>query len=230
MKAARGIFPRRGIKYSTKSRSYGRRNYRTRDRTYLTRRTKELKWNDEQQTAAGGDAIIRAGGTVYCLNHMVQGNDVNQRDGRQITMKSIDLRCFVSVSVGYTRLLLVYDKQTNGVAPDLDDVINQIGAAGDGYLKGHIAPRQLNNRERFTILWDKLIASVTGEIVQNSKDDPTNFPSYYKACSLSTTFGGNAGDVTDILTGGLFLLAFSNLDAGSNPPALMFNSRVRFYD
>lgn len=183
-------------------------------------------------------------GAIILLNGVAQGTDYNARIGRKIVNASLYLRgeIFVeaarSLSVSSVvpaqtaRLILLYDMQTNGVAPVLTDVLN---ATGGGSPENIGAQLNLNNRDRFKILKDKCFSF--GPFVTDIGGSPSQIGmplnycfKIYKKLKLETIFGGTDASVGSITSGAIFLLAIGSNPAG--PLDVNFNGscRIRFMD
>lgn len=137
-------------------------------------------------------------GSLLLLNGLARGNDVKQRIGRQIFMRSLIVRgrWYASAASGVDqahRVIVFYDKQSNGVAPVPADVLQNVSCFSE---------LSWENRARFEILSDDLFAvNGTGEaqshVVRTYRVE-LNRPVYFNA--------GNTGTVADISTGALYLL------------------------
>lgn len=169
--------------------------------------------------------------SITVLNALTQGTDATNRLGRKILMKSIQLRLELTDQLAATglqpagilpgeyRIVVVFDTQTNGAAPAAADIFQSTPAAG------LITPLNLNNRERFKVVWDKVRhVDQSGPATAHVK--------LYKKCNYPVVFNaGNAGTVGDIQTGGLFICIATTLSATA-APGLQVNlyTRVRFTD
>lgn len=169
-------------------------------------------------------------GSVTLLNGCARGNDINQREGREITMKSIQIRGAVSANAQATndqwaRVMIVYDRQTNGTAPAVTDVISSSGICG---------MRNLENRKRFKILMDRtyvINANYTGAATIYSACNNHHFLEYYRKLDHPVVFNsGSAGAVSDISTGSLYMIRIGSVTAGTAAAAITFCSRVRYQD
>jgi len=171
-------------------------------------------------------SVVDTTGAVTCLNGCARGDDIAGRNGRETTMKSIEFRAVVAptdvTGVEQTaRVLLVYDRQAN--ATPLTAV--QVLAANNTY-----APRNLENRRRFKILFDR-----TFQIGDRSAA-PASMPfaktiKFYRRLAHPVTYNaGNAGTVADIVTGSLYLITVGTQGAGGAAGSCIFYSRVRFQD
>lgn len=169
--------------------------------------------------------------TIGLLNPLIQGTDSTTRIGRKILMKSIQIKLDMALQnagagvpdagrdAGTVRFMVVYDSQTNGAALAATDVLVVTGGSAV------VAPMNLNNRERFKIIWDK-----------NRIIDPQGpaqiFFKLYKKCTLPMIFnGGNAGTVADIQTGSIYFLMVTSSQATAVGTMLgQIYSRIRFID
>lgn len=192
----------------------------------LAKLEKQVKINQEEWKnidASTSDAAIVVGG-VFLLNGIAPGDGYQNRDGRQITMQSIQLKFRAesdSTATGTNsrnavRFLLAIDKQSNGAAPAVGDILDLTSVSAID------AMRNLNNRKRFKILMDRRY--------EMSTVGPANMVDefYLKRTNLQeVTFNaGTAGTVADIVTGSLYILYCS--DTTTTPPTIVLNSRVRF--
>lgn len=189
-------------------------------------------FNYNTQTVGAGSSGLSGVPIIEVFNAVVQGTDSITRIGRKIMMTSLQLRYDCNVSLAATgvppaglqagdiRLLVVYDSQTNGAAPIYSDIL-QATTTGSAFT----APMNLNNRERFKVIFDKIRhLDPQGPASQSFK--------LYKKCRLPVIFNsGNAGTVADIQTGGVFLMTISTVQAtaaAANGGFLW--TRVRFRD
>ena len=195
-----------------------------------------------------------------CLNALSLGAGLNQRIGRKIQMRSIKLDILLQApgvwtasgllgatvapaaasQVSPVRLLLVYDRQTNGAPVNAGDVLAPIGASGLGGATsvGVCSSNNLNNRSRFLTIYDKVYHL-------NSVDSPYRKVSIYKKLNLPVIYNSGAltsyWDTTIIQTGALLLFAICNAEPALSgatvmpytsllPIAVHPSSRLRFTD
>jgi len=159
---------------------------------------------------------------------MLRGDDINARGGRQVLMRSLEIRAqmYGTAATGVDqvhRLLIVYDKQTNGVAMAPTD-ITDIAAAD---VKLPLTPYKLENRHRFIVLYD------SGPIAINAVAEPASHRvvTAKKALKLGVTFNaGNAGTVADIITGSVYAVALGSVAAGVTAGSIALASRIRYED
>ncbi len=114
-------------------------------------------------------------GEVTSIFSLVQGAGSDQRIGRKVKIRSVQLRFIVrndtrkteSLSpngLWPTRTMIVYDKQANAGLPSYSDIVADNFGAGDEPL----AFKNLNNKERFVILYDNYDCSEQGDGKKNS--------------------------------------------------------------
>lgn len=159
---------------------------------------------------------------VALLNGIARGDEINERTGREVTMKSIQFTYTATVTTGTgtdqrQRVLLVYDRQTNGAALTAAQVLN----AADT-----LSPRNLENRRRFKILYDRThtlnASGETGSAVTRR---------FFRRLAHPVTFNsGDAGTVADITTGSLYLVVVGSNAAGVTAGAVAYSSRIRYVD
>lgn len=177
----------------------------------------EFKSVDTQGTTA-----TDANTSVTLLNGMTSGSGINQHVGREIMMKSVEFRymTYATPVTGvdqYHRVILVYDRQTNGAAPAATDVLVSATA---------ISPRNLENRHRFKILYDRTI-----EVNNVGEPGSTKARKFYRRLAHPVTFNaGVAGTVADITTGSLYMITIGTEAAGATAGSTSVYCRVRYQD
>lgn len=182
--------------------------------------TGELK--DITTTGATSLTLFNSGaGQLILLNGVARGAAATERVGRQIKMKSIYLRyvCYpapTSAGASPVRVMIVYDKQTNTVAPTALEILT---------VDNVYSPNQLANSRRFVTLMDRVLAiSTLGEAVGTIE--------FYKKMNLDTQFNavGNTGTVTDIQSGSIYMFVWGT--AGIQTASLLggWTARIRFED
>lgn len=157
------------------------------------------------------------------LNGMQLGTDINTCVGREITLRSVQLEGFiqnVTAATNIARVVVVYDRQTNGSAPTWATVF---GTASTN--TGLQNSRNLDNRKRFKILMDRTLVFEP----QNTVGDCHKVEFYRKLRHPTERNGGNAGTVGDISTGGLFFFCVAQT-GGTTHLDVHMTSRIRFLD
>lgn len=184
----------------------------------------ELKFIDNN---VGNTAVGSTGG-VALLNGVQQGTDWNQRIGRIIQMKSILFRLTLAPNIGVgqsvgdsVRILVIYDAQTNSVAPAVTDVLQ---------VAEYDSPMNLSNRDRFKVIMDKLVAmnafnfsgaAVVGGCPINKQINK------YRKMNMEVANSGVGATVGSIGTGGLFLLLIAK---ENNNTLVDYYIRIRYTD
>lgn len=209
----------------------------------------ELKVIDQAQSVVlgingtGGPTGISSWNRLL-LTAVVQGTDLTSRVGRKILLKSWYFRCHLATSevaaasygAGLTRFVCVYDKQANGAAPTISDVL---GAGVTGTAAPDVTtPINLNNRERFIVLMDKAV--YTGGGINTAAGIPSLaterqdvFIKKFKKLDLPVVFNNqNTGTIADTNTGAIHMFVGTTTEATAAPqgPVCEYLSRLRFYD
>lgn len=201
----------------------------------------EIKALDIPSTAYA----ITSTGVVTPLNLIQVGSSFFNRIGRRIEMKSIrvsgDVNLLRTVATeDYARIMIVYDRQTNGAVPTIQDILQtttQAGANSTTSLSGV----NLNNRDRFKIIRDKRLflpaATDTAGVVTNAQppDPVTNtyiIDMFAKLGGLVTQYKADSSPavIGDIATGGLFLVTFGLVATGGEGYQAGLECRLRFND
>lgn len=187
-----------------------------------------------------------AAGSINLMNGIATGSSFYNRVGRQIKMKSFQIKAFFRSNTQfsdqtYVRIALVYDAQSNGVAPTLTDLWTDYSATGATQTTP-TSGINLNNRDRFRILMEETV-NLPQVGIQTTNDigtvntGPGSSPGAKELClhkyinlkGLVTNFKSDTNTVGDISTGGLFLVTLGS-STFTAPWTLVFSTRVRFYD
>jgi len=187
----------------------------------------ELKFNDTVSATYNCDTT----GSVTALNLLAVGSGATDRDGRQITCKSVAVQGLLAPIDGatnacYCRVMLVWDSQCNGGA--IATITQILNAATS------LTNTNLDNRERFTILRDFKYAmgSTSNTATQAVSNSPntTNIDWFVPLKGMVTTYNsGTTAAITSIATGALLLVTIGN-QATTDCGAFIATTRLRFYD
>lgn len=161
-------------------------------------------------------------GEVKFVSATTMGPDFNQRLGRQITLKSIQINGTVAVvpATGtdqVVRVLYVYDKNPNAIALSVLDVLDLVTVS---------SMRNLNNRDRFHILYDM-------KFCLNSSGEPgsqAQFTHYRKLNKPVVFNASNAGTIADVNTGSVYAIGIGSNVLGVTSGTGSLTSRIRFTD
>jgi len=155
------------------------------------------------RTSLGNFGAVGNRWTFTLLNAMVQGTIQGTRIGRQIWMSHLTFS--TGAPTVNTRMCLVYDKQSNGAAMTGLDVFQEQDDIR--------SPPNWDNRERFDILMDSLYD------VNENDYWPISYPCV--PIQRTTSYNsGNAGDITDIASGALWIGWYTANAPGTAMPGI----------
>lgn len=158
--------------------------------------------------------------SITVVNGIATGTDYNTRIGREILMKSVYLRLTAYNGTDQDagiRIMLVYDKQPNGAAPAITDLL----VSGD-----LVSANNLNNKDRFVTISDRVRKISTAS-------DRGFFHKKYKSLQTHTQYGNTGNTIASITSGALFLILIpinNNNGASTANFNVGYNCRVRFID
>lgn len=183
------------------------------------------EWKSKD-TGGTENNILAGAPKAILMNGLAPGSDIGQRIGREVTMRSIEIRfCarnMVSDTTQQIRWLVVYDRQTNAAGCTLGQVLQ----TANNVQEVMTSPRNLENRSRFKILHDESTSapgSATGNGVSTIERH------WYRKLRHPVTFNsGTAATVADINTGSLYLFVATGL--ASDGFSLQWYTRVRYED
>lgn len=161
-------------------------------------------------------------GAVTLINGIARGDDINERVGRQVILKYIQANIvnYVTPTTGIDqshRMLIVLDRQANGAAPAITDVLVSAST---------VAMPNLDNRKRFRILFDSIKN-------MNASGEPGSMivQRVFKRVNIPVQFNsGDAGTVADIQTGALYLITLGSIAPGGTAGNFSGRIRVRYTD
>ena len=114
----------------------------------------EKKFKDTQTTGT-----VDYGGTIYHLTSITQGDQIDQRNGNSILLKSLFIRGQVrmdttgSAQSSTVRIILFQDNNdNNAVAPTVAQVLQTVGSVYAPY-----SPLNVNNYDRFRVLCTQML-------------------------------------------------------------------------
>lgn len=189
-----------------------------------TKSSAELKTVD----VANFTGVADTTGLATLLNGVATGTDYTNRIGRKTTMKTLVIKGRVNAfdalcNDNLARLLVVYDKQSNNSAPVITDVLT---------ASTSIANINLNNRDRFSILVDKVFytGSQQNTATQSFSGSPSGHAiNIYKRLNLECLFSGVDATAASIQTGSIYLFTIGDQTAG-NGSSFSLCTRIRFQD
>lgn len=181
-------------------------------------------------------AIENATGSPQLLNGCIAGSQNFQRIGRKINMKSLQIRGVLTptdltTNAQMVRMIVVYDKQSNGAAPTFANVITSQNIAGATQsLVGDMV--NLDNRDRFEIIRDKIYSFNFGDAAGYAPS-PGSYEctDYIRLADRPVVFNaGTAGTVGDIQSGALYVFWISSQAAATGSTLQSLSYRLRFID
>lgn len=218
---------KRGREYYAESASYRRPHKRARAVVAPPKRVLHPVREDSGEFKSVDVSANLAADTtsaVQLLNGIARGDEINERTGREVMMRSIQLNVLFKSTIAtgvdqQQRLLIVYDRQTNATACTMAQVVSAVSL---------LSPRNLENRRRFKILFDELV--VISQTVA-AEEGNQKIKRFYRRLRHPVTFNsGDAGTVADITTGSLYAIAYGSEAAGVTAGTITINSRIRYQD
>lgn len=167
-------------------------------------------------------------GSVTLLNGVAQGTDYNQRVGRQMLLKSVELRGYAyadadgSSDLQYVRVMVVLDNATNGAAPIITDILT---------AQTSISMPNLANRGRFRILSDQRHAFEGAITAAGVGPKTMNCDLYLRwPKGIVVQNNGTAATVGSIQSGALWLVTIGSSGSVNQNASAQLCTRVRFTD
>lgn len=204
----------------------------------------ERKFYDTNLNAANLTAPTDASGMEHnpsatiCLNSVVQGDGESNRDGRRITMKSIQVKgtVFWGNLINQTVvppacsvfIALIQDMQTNGALLNSEDVfVNKGGTA----LGNNALTRDLQYSTRFKVLKTWIIQCDTPPVSWDGTNievggGSAQFQGFIKLPDVITNYTSTTESIANIVDNSLSICACTTSTGLS--PALSYNARLRF--
>jgi len=188
----------------------------------------ELKYLDIASAQYDADLT----GSVTALNLTAVGDDNTTRDGRQICNRSVHVQGFLrpetagNSSVNLARLMLVWDSQPNSGA--IATIANILTASTS------VSNTNLDNRARFTILRDHMVA-VGGQDAATATTTWVQSPTvseldwFVPLRDAVTTYSGTTATIGVVATGALLLVTIGN-QAANDGHNFFATTRLRFTD
>jgi len=186
--------------------------------------------------ATGGEADPA---TLNCIFAPTQGTGAQNRDGRRVVMKSVQINGVVRSNIQSAQsaldpgvvimISLVLDKQSNAAQLNSEDVYTNPGANAE---LAAFPLRDLERSTRFrvlkTVLIDQLQNMNTGNDAAGTFDiQGKAVPfSFFVKLNEQVEFVANGGTIADIQDNSLHIIAYTT-DVTS-VPAIAYNARVRF--
>jgi len=193
----------------------------------------------------GISQLFTTTGSLHACPIPEEGASFYNRIGRRVRGVSMQIRGVIHAGLANAaqqafpllRWMLVYDRQPNGALPSAADVLTNYDHDGSTHT-GILAGINMNNKDRFVVLRDKMINTQTvgasGDAVVDPVFTPTVFSQdlvineFVKLGGLQTHFKASTGAIGDVSTGSYFILLITG--NGSDVWNYDVQVRFRFYD
>lgn len=157
---------------------------------------------------------------IIQLSNIPQGDTTISRDGAQCKVLALELALQMtrhsSSTITTARILLVCDRQTNQAIYLNTDLLEDV-TTNDNL----VAPYNLDNKFRFTVIMDKVFNLATGS------SGVKHFKKVFRMNKI-IRFDGNTPSIADLTSSSLSLIQFAN--ESTNTPLITMFSRIRFVD
>lgn len=167
-------------------------------------------------------------GSITLVSGVATGTDFTNRIGRKVCWKSFLLTGYSipqassAIVPNLGRVMMIWDTQPNGVLPVMTDILLQSTST---------SPMNLNNRDRFKVLWDKRVVNgyLNSVATLAVADQNIREVRKYKKINQETIFDGVAATIADVQTGAILLVTIGSADT-TFAYNLVANVRCRFTD
>lgn len=195
----------------------------------VVRQNAETKFNDQSDSST-----VSYLGYLYQLTvNMTQGDSQSTRDGSRLKIVALKLKyevlggALASDFRQNIRILVVRGHAESTTPLTVNDVIEY-----DGTGNAVLSPYTFNNNKKYSIIYDKTHTVAAGWSVIG---DASTVPGYRPSYMVKKTFKLNIrteynGATTQIMDGGLYVIAISEDLAGSNNPVFRYLARTYFTD
>lgn len=195
--------------------------FKSHNRSYKVSAQPETKWVDTSI------AITTGGQSLTLVNGLAEGADSINRIGRKVMSKRVAVKGFVEVNATTPfndsyRVMLVHDKQSNGVAPVFQGtgatvcIFNAVGNSVNLF-------RSIDSTRRFEIYGDQVIT------VDASGPGQQPFTIYADIGRPTKYNSGNTATITDINEGSWYFVCANN-DGNTVPSSITATVRFTFVD
>jgi len=185
---------------------------------------------------------------IFCINAVSTGSGAWNRIGRRITMKSLYLQGFFTSNLASitaasiaqnVRIMIIYDKQSNGANPALSDILrDQINNNGqDSNLTLQTSGLNMNNRDRFEIILDKRFmlpgcTAAGGPGIFNGGNQTNTVEEFRNLKGREVQFRSDSvpSTVADIAAGSLIMMTFGDRPNTASPFLFTFSCRIKYTD
>lgn len=173
-------------------------------------------------------ATNASGGYSYCINQIAEGDDDNQRSGRNVQPKHVYVDYWVSAANNIAEdpgfVALVWDKQPNQTAATFGTIFDTTSATPGLALRLNLA-----NKDRFQVLWLEPFVRQAGSTALGNSMNIRNRKFAKLPLNYKVEFGGTAAAVPS--TGACLICMGSNTNSGTTTSAqFTYNARFAYND
>lgn len=190
----------------------------------LTRKVNKILSEQERKNLDVTAVVATVAGVaqIIQLNNIVQGDDATSRDGRKVSMVSSQMRYDVQgiaagSSVGF-RVIVLVDKQSNGIAPVAADILTAPG--------NFRSPLTLDFKERFRVIHDNYCSMGKGDFAVGGQNTTTLIPGMYFTRLPDELAQVEYGGIGNIPTSGALIMLVLTESANE----FSYYHRLRFTD
>jgi len=211
-----------------------KKTYKVPSNISVSKSVAELKALDSVRTLLLNNAPAATNHNLLC-NACIQGTDRHNRIGRRINIKSINIRAYVYTSAASPaviddlfRFALVWDEQPTAAFPVMSDFWQDVNLSGVATTTT-LSHNNLNNSQRFRTLRTHSMP-LNAELQALETNSGKAFWEWDVKCDFQTQYNaGNAGGLTDITTGAIYMIAW-----GNNSPVEVWSvdvaCRIKYFD
>lgn len=181
----------------------------------------------EQKAVAFASALIPAtsAGSILHVNPIAQGDSIFNRQGSRLLNQAVQLRGFLAAgttgTVCQAVLLLVWDRSPAGVVPAITDIVTSV--ATTAFQNPDTRDRyKLLGRWQYSVVGNSTTPTVGSELQAIDLKVSFNLPTSYLNSGL--------GVIAQVSTGAIYLIAYSDVVAGTNAPNFTLAARTVFAD
>jgi len=164
-------------------------------------------------------------GTITLIATIAQGTSVQQRVGKKVMLKSMQMRGLASAGTAATindiAYLIVYDRRPTGSLPAITDILSSASSR---------AQNNDDNTGRFRILKRKDIVLVGNSTTPTTGRESINQDWFLKLNKPEVFKAAGTGAIGDIEEGAMYLVTVGSVAAGTGAATLTCTIRTRFVD
>lgn len=212
-----------------------RRNLRTAGFLGIEKKFYDTYLTNQAIVATTNGAEVDPAADLSCLNAIAQGDGESNRDGRRCILKSVYVKGVLEASgvadaadpqpAKVVRVIMVLDRQTNGVQLNSEDVLKDSAGSDVNSFTN------LQHSGRFRIMYDRTFVIPTGVVMADGANTGSQQMGkvpfkIYRNLNIPVTFDGTTENIANITDNSLHMLAIC--DNATGIPKISYQARVRF--